>query len=235
MLKNINNPEKYMKKLNDITLVMPTKEEQESLPFVIKELKKFNIKKIIVIPKKENYEFIKDTKTTFLKQKKEGYGNALMLGIKKVNTNYFAIFNSDGSFKPTELETMLNKLKALNLDFIFGSRYKKNGRSDDDTILTLIGNYFFTKVCSFFFSTKITDVLYTYVVGKTESFKKLNIKSEDFSFCIELPIKVEIENMKYMCIASHERKRIGGFKKVNEFRDGIKIFLKLIYFFFKKY
>jgi len=48
-----------------------------------------------------------------------------MLGIRKVNTNYFAIFNSDGSFKPTELETMLKKLKALNLDFIFGSRYKK--------------------------------------------------------------------------------------------------------------
>jgi len=39
--------------------------------------------------------------------------------------------------------------------------------------------------------------------------------------------------MKYMCIASHERKGIGGFKKVNEFRDGIKIFLKLIYFFLK--
>ena len=33
-----------------------------------------------------------------------------------------------------------------NYDFIFGSRYLKNGKSDDDTFLTVIGNYVFTKI-----------------------------------------------------------------------------------------
>ena len=37
---------------------------------------------------------------------------------------------------------MLKKLKN-NYDFIFGSRYEKNSGSDDDTIITKIGNYFY--------------------------------------------------------------------------------------------
>ena len=38
---------------------------------------------------------------------------------------------------------MMEKLKNEKLDFIFGSRYEKNGKSDDDTFITLVGNYFY--------------------------------------------------------------------------------------------
>ena len=51
-------------------------------------------------------------------------------------------------------------------------------------------------------------------MGKTDSFKKLNIVSNDFKFCVELPIKMEIANMKYECIPSYELKRIAGRKKL---------------------
>lgn len=223
-----------MKNFNNLTLIIPAKQEHESLPLVIKELKKYNIKKIVVTPKNENYNYIKDKKIIFLKQKKKGYGDALIFGINKVVTDFFCIFNADGSFRPIELRKMLDELKRKKLDFMFASRYKKNGKTDDDTILTAVGNFIFTKLSFIFFSTKITDILYTYVIGKTESFKKLKIKSNDFSFCVELPIKIQKANMKYSCIASHERKRLSGTKKVNEIKDGIKIMFKMIYLFLKK-
>ena len=223
-----------MKSFNNLTLVIPAKQEHESLPLVIEELKKYNIKKIVVIPKNENYDYIKDKKIFFFKQKKGGYGDALIFGINKVKTNFFCIFNGDGSFRPIELRKMLDELKRKKLNFIFASRYKKNGKTEDDTILTSIGNFIFTKLSFFLFSTKISDILYTYVIGKTQSFKKLKIKSSDFAFCVELPIKIQKANMKYSCIAAHERKRLSGTKKVNEFKDGLKILLKMIYLFFKK-
>ena len=37
----------------------------------------------------------------------------------------------------------------------------------------------------------------------------------------------------YLDIASHERKRIAGLKKVNEFRDGLKILIYMIKLFVK--
>ena len=49
-------------------------------------------------------------------------------------------------------------------------------------------------------------------MGQTESFKKLNIYANDFRFCIELPIKMEVAKMKYRSIPSYEFKRIAGKK-----------------------
>ena len=37
-------------------------------------------------------------------------------------------------------------------------------------------------------------------------FKKLNINSNDFKFCVELPIKMQIANMKYTSMSSFEKK-----------------------------
>ena len=69
-------------------------------------------------------------------------------------------------------------------------------------------------------------------MGKTDAFKKLNIKSDDFRFCVELPIKMEISNMQYECIPSYEYKRIAGKKKVNAFKDGFLILLEILKLFF---
>jgi len=76
-----------------------------------------------------------------MNQSKNGYGNALLEGIHNVRTKYFCIFNADDSFNPKEINDML--ILANNYDFIFGSRYIRNGKSDDDTFLTAIGNYIF--------------------------------------------------------------------------------------------
>ena len=43
--------------MKDITLVIPAKSESDSLPKVLNELKKFSVKKIIVIPKNDILTF----------------------------------------------------------------------------------------------------------------------------------------------------------------------------------
>ena len=70
------------------------------------------------------------------------------------------------------------------------------------------------------------------LMGKTESFKKLNIISDDFKFCVELPIKMEISKMKYTSIPSFEKKRIAGVKKVSAIIDGSLILIEIIKLFF---
>jgi len=119
---------------------------------------------------------------------------------------------------------------------LFASRYEKpQGGSDDDDLITLIGNYFFTKIGNIFFSLKITDILFTYVMGKTSKFNNLNLKSNDFTLCVEFPIKAKRYNHKLGTIPSYERSRIGGKKKVNAFKDGLLILIKMIKMFFTKW
>ena len=47
-----------------------------------------------------------------------------------------AIFNADGSFDPKFLSNI--KKNNLKKKFLLASRYEKNGKSDDDTIVTYI-------------------------------------------------------------------------------------------------
>jgi len=123
------------------------------------------------------------------------------------------------------------ELAEKEFDFVFASRYKNGGGSDDDTILTLLGNKFFSLLGKIFFSLKIDDILYTYILGRTETFRKLELKSQDFRLCVEIPIKAGKKKFSYTNIPSFERKRLFGEKKVNEFRDGFMILIYMLFFF----
>tara|TARA_B100000780_G_C21074205_1_gene432386 strand:+ start:302 stop:976 length:675 start_codon:yes stop_codon:yes gene_type:complete len=219
----------------DLTLIIPAKNESESLPLILDSLKKFDYKIIISLHREDKLTInsIKNYDIEIVTQSKKGYGNALIDGINACKTKYFCIFNADGSFDENDLPKML-ELNIHN-DFVFTSRYIQNASSDDDTVVTYLGNKLFSLLGKIFFSLKISDILYTYVMGKTDSFKKLNIKNNDFRFCVELPIKIQKNKMKYISIPSHEKKRIAGIKKVNAIKDGFLILIEMISLFFNKF
>mgnify|MGYP001182907352 CR=1 FL=1 len=82
--------------------------------------------------------------------------------MENVSTKYFCIFNADGSFDPTELVKMYNLAEKENYDLVFGSRYENNSGSDDDTIITFLGNKIFSFIGKIFFF--ITDYRYSLYV-----------------------------------------------------------------------
>ena len=222
--------------MNNLTLIIPAKNEKESLPKVLEELKRYNLNIHVILEESDQktIEAISEYNCKIIYQNQKGYGDALIEGINSVQSEYFCIFNADGSFDPKELSLMFEKIERNNYDFIFGSRYEKNSGSDDDTIITRIGNYIFTKIGNIFFNIEITDILYTYVLGNTIQAKKLNLKQKDFRFCVELPIKAQKYNMKLGTVNCYERKRIAGKKKVNAFKDGYLILCQMIKLFFEK-
>ncbi len=224
--------------MKNLTLVIPAKKEFESLPMVLKEI--LNLKldcKIKVSLEKSDIktiDAIKEFDIEIFYQTQIGYGSALIEGINSVETELFCIFNADGSFNPIELTSMINKIQNEKYDFIFASRYMKNSGSDDDTIITLIGNLFFSNIGKLFFKLPISDILYTFVMGNTNKFKMINFKKKDFGLCVELPIKCYQNKFLITDISSWERPRIAGKKKVKAFRDGLIILIDMIKLFFKK-
>ena len=219
--------------MNNLTLIIPAKNEKESLPHVINEIKDLDCIKMVVLSSNdlETINAIKDLDVQIIYQDNQGYGDAIISGINSVKTEYFCIFNADGSFNPSELTGMILLLEKLNLDFVFASRYQKNSGSEDDTIITLIGNKIFTLLGKIFFNLPITDILYTFVLGRTDRAIKLQLELKDFGFCVELPIKANRMNMKIESSSSYERKRIAGFKKVSAFKDGLSILIHMIKLF----
>ena len=131
--------------MNNLTLIIPAKNESESLPYVLKSLQSLNLN-ITVALKDDDLSTINAIKKTdsvkIFFQSGNGYGNSLKEAINNCKTKkYFCIFNYDGSFDKNDLIKMYNMIEKN--DFVFTTRYEKPGGSEDDTIITFIGNKFF--------------------------------------------------------------------------------------------
>ena len=221
--------------MDNLTLLIPANKEKESLPIFLKELENFKCHKMIVLQKEDSETLDSISKFENIKiffQKNNGYGNALIEGLDEITTEYFCIINADGSMDPKFLKDMLSH--CLDVDLVFGSRYITGGGSDDDDLVTFTGNKIFTFLGNILFSLNLSDILYTYVLGKTNSIKKLSLINKDFRICVEIPIKAKKHNLKYKTLPSMERKRIGGKKKVSAIKDGFLILIAVIGLFFKK-
>ena len=105
--------------MNKITLVIPAKNEEESLVYVLRELKNFKCKKILIVTSINNKILKLRNKYKFelIVQKKNGYGSAIIEGINNVKTEYTCIFNADGSFNPKTLIFMYKKIQKNKRQF----------------------------------------------------------------------------------------------------------------------
>ena len=81
--------------MKHLTLIIPAKNESESLPTVLDELKNYEYKIDIVLKDSDvkTIESVKDYDINIIYQKNLGYGDAIIEGINKCSTEYFCIFN----------------------------------------------------------------------------------------------------------------------------------------------
>ena len=95
--------------LNDVSLIIATYNEEESLGYVLDEIKDLNIGETIVIDKSstdntkniaENYD------VKFITQTREGWGGAVKEAIELSSKEYITYMDGDGSYNPKALQEM---------------------------------------------------------------------------------------------------------------------------------
>ena len=82
------------------------------------------------------------------------------------------------------------------------------------------------------FKLSLSDILYTYVLGKTISAKNLKLKYYDFRICVEIPIKAKLNSLKFISCPVWKEKGLQE-KKVNAVKMVFNINCNN-YFIFKK-
>ena len=210
--------------LKDVSLVIATYNEEECIKYVLDELQQFDLGEIIIIDgnSTDNTKAIAETyNVKFIPQSKNGWGSAVKEGIDLTTLPFVTYMDGDGSYNPKALIEMRNLINSN--DAVFCSRYKGGEKSPDDTFIRAIGNKLFTKFVQLRFGCKITDSLFFYPMFNRDILNHISLDSEDFTLCVELPVKVHNKNLKYTEILSKERIRYAGKTKVNAFVDGFKI------------
>ena len=219
---------------NNLEILIPTFNEEKNILKTIEELKCEGFINVTILDAQSTDSTVEFSKNAGCKviidvEKKMGFGSSCINGINQSTKEFICIFDGDNSFDPKSIHQMINMIN-LGYDFVFASRYLNKGKSEDDTIVTKFGNFFFTILVRILFNFNTTDVLFQFTLGKADLYRNLKLVSKDFRICTEFLIKAY---SKYRCceVLSIERKRIYGVSKVNKLIDGFKILINILYYF----
>lgn len=220
-----------MKKNNNIAVVIPSYNEVQNIPILIKGINK-ELPKARVIIVDDSFEnenaklkvFVKKHKNIKLisRLKKSGRGSAVLRGFKEAlkdkNIKYIFEMDSDLAHDPREFIRFINEINVFPYDMIIGSRYKSGGKikniSKERTILSRLINIFLY----FWLGIKISD--YTsgfrlYSRKAIEFILKTKIQSKGFITLSETAFKLSKAGFKISEVPITWNYRIYGESNVN--------------------
>lgn len=216
-----------------VSLIIPTRNEANSLERIIKEIPAGFVDEIVVSDGHSTdgtRELAERLGCKVIIQEGRGYGLGIRTGIKHCRGDVIIFMDADGSQNPADIPRLLEKIRE-GYDVGWGSRYLGRGKTADDTWLRYFGNKFFTFLTGFIHGLWVADILYTFAAFKKDIFDKINLESPGFELCVELPVKAHKAGFKFGQVPCIERKRMAGETKVNELIDGYKILKAIL----KKY
>jgi glycosyltransferase involved in cell wall biosynthesis len=214
-----------------VSVIIPTLNEEKSLPHVIKEIPKDIVGEILIIDGHSTDKTRKVAESlgcrVLLQPKKKGFGDALRFGFKEASGDVIISMDADGSHDPKDILKLINNLKE-GYDLVLGSRYMAGGRSDDDTMIRHIGNMIFTFLTNLFYRSHFSDSLYLFEAVRRDKLLSLRLESDDFALCIEILAKAHKAGFRIAEIPCIEKPRIADKSRVNAFRDGLKILYQML-------
>jgi glycosyltransferase involved in cell wall biosynthesis len=220
--------------MNFVSIVIPTKNEEKNIGYVLKDIKKFfeekkDIKYEVIIvdaySKDRTIEIAKKfgAKVIF---DEFGKGSALIKGMKRAKGDIIISMDADCSNRVNELELLISGIKA-GYDVCMGSRFLQGGGTGDMPLIRKIGNKFFVFLVNLLYHANYSDLCYGYRSFKRSAIKKLKLEEKGFGIETEISIKAIKEKLKVLEVPSFEKPRKFGKGNLKTLRDGFVI-LKVI-------
>lgn len=165
---------------------------------------------------------------TVINQTGDGLGDAYRQAVKYASGENILFFSPDGNALPEDIPKLIKKMNDGNYDIVQISRFGKNGKSEDDTLVTAFGNRMFTFIANCFFGGKLTDTLFGFKIIKKRVFEEIKLDGEFLTLEQQMSIKSMKKKLKIIEIDGIEPKRIGGEAKMKPLTTGSQLSLQLI-------
>ena len=213
---------------NNYVAIIPSYNEAQTLPGIVKEILKKNIQVIVIDDHStdNSYKLLQNSKIIFLRNSKRlGYEKSLNRGFriaKKKKFKYLVTFDADGQQSINDINRIFKKLIMGNNMLVVGERNKKQR----------VLEYLFSIYTSKF--SKIVDPLSGL---KAINLKKIRLKIDNSPFShsgTHILLQCIVKNLKHDKIKTYTNKRIGKSRYGNFFSSNIKIFKSLVYFIYKQ-
>jgi dolichol-phosphate mannosyltransferase len=208
----------------ELTIVIPTLNEEEAIGFVIEDLMINGYEKILIVDGKSTdstVEIAEKYGVKIIYQEGEGKTGAITTAIKYITTPYFALIDGDCTYGAEDIVNLFPHI-SNNLEVI---GVRKQGR-ENITSFNRFGNWVINTLFNIVFSTGLTDVCSGMYMLQTKFAKKLILESKGFDVEVEIAAHAAKQGSITETPIGFSQRR--GIQKLHPIRDGAKIIKRIL-------
>lgn len=190
---------------DDVTVVIPTLNEEGAIQKVVRETKAAGFQNIIVVDgwsSDRTAVVAKEEGVPVLFQEGKGKSDALMTAVPRIPTPYTLVMDGDNTYDPASIDRLL--AKGDYYDEVIGVRDRKNIPR-----LHRFGNRVITRVFNLLFDTSLHDVCSGMYLVRTDILREFDFSSKGFSLEVGVAAHTASVSRRVTETAIPYRERIG--------------------------
>ncbi|WP_010480021.1 S-layer glycoprotein N-glycosyltransferase AglJ [Thermococcus zilligii] len=211
-------------KPDDVTIIIPTLDEEKGIGKVIDAFKEQGYTNIFVIDgnsKDRTREIAREKGATVVVQSGRGKGQAVVEAFSLVNSEVAVMIDGDGTYDPYDIEKMLEPIRRGVADHVIGNRlinYEKGAF----TRLNLIGNRILNWLFRLMYGVELYDILSGYRALTKDVYKNVNLTKHGFEVETELTVETLANGFRIVEVPINYYSRHGE-TKLSPLGDGLRI------------
>jgi glycosyltransferase involved in cell wall biosynthesis len=209
-----------------VSVIIPTLNEAENLPFVFAALPPW-VTEVVIVDGRSTDDTVAVARqlrsdARIVMQTGRGKGDALLAGFAVSTGDIIVAMDADGSTDGNEIVRFVAALLA-GADFVKGSRFACGGGSADLTRSRRLGNKFLGALVNCLFGTSYSDLCYGYNAFWARHLDTLALDCSGFEVETLMNIRAAMAGLRVHEVPSFEHRRVYGVSNLHIVLDGWRI------------
>ena len=219
---------------NKISIIILAKNEEKSLPYLLKKLQSFKGEILVVdgSSKDKTGEIARKFGVKVFYDEGIGKGGGIKLGAQKAQGEILVFMDGDGSHDPADVQSLIKPILKNEADHVIGSRILGGSDESHGTLNRFVretASHFITVLINFRFKIDLSDSQNGFRAIKKEVIRKLNLEENGFAIEQEILIKSLKKGFRVVEVPAHEYCRRFGKSRISL----RKVWLRHLYTLFK--
>ena len=231
------DPADFAVPIEPVAVIIPARNEEQSIFRVIAEIPKSLVTEIIVVDNgsvDQTASVAAGAGAVVVGESRKGYGYACLAGIDRAlrsNPSILVFLDGDYSDYPQDLPDILGMVHEGH-DLVIGSRTL--GEHERGSLLpqAVFGNWLATWLIRFFWGYRFTD-LGPFRAVRTDALQRMHMADPTYGWTVEMQIKAAKLRLRCAEVPVRYRKRIGKSKITGTLSGTIKASAKILSIIFR--